>query len=80
MALFFVASVALAQTAAPTPVVTGNARVDKLLSQMTLAEKISMIHGAPEDPSTDQGQAGYLPAYDGWGFRLCDSPTDRQGC
>lgn len=43
------------------PVVTGNTRVDKLLSEMTIDEKLSMIHGAVEDPSTYQGQAGYLP-------------------
>jgi hypothetical protein len=30
------------------PVVTGNLKVDKLLSEMTLAEKITMIHGAVE--------------------------------
>ena len=38
------------------PVVTGDARVDKLLSQMTLEEKLSLIHGAQEDPSVNQGQ------------------------
>ncbi len=27
------------------PVVTGDARVDKLLSQMTLKEKLTLIHG-----------------------------------
>ena len=42
-------------------VITGDARVDHLLSQMTLEEKISMIHGAGEDASTYQGEAGYLP-------------------
>jgi beta-glucosidase len=42
------------------PAVTGNARVDKLLSQMTLEEKTSLIRGASEDPATNQGQAGYL--------------------
>lgn len=41
--------------------VTGNARVDKLLGQMTLEEKIALIHGAPEDAATAQGQAGYYP-------------------
>lgn len=43
------------------PVVTGNARVDKLLSEMTLEEKMNLIRGNAEDPSTYQGQAGYLP-------------------
>jgi beta-glucosidase len=43
------------------PVITGDARVDKLLSQMTLEEKMALIRGASEDPATNQGQAGYLP-------------------
>jgi beta-glucosidase len=38
----------------------GNARVDKLLSQMTLAEKLTLIHDAREDPRSYQGQAGYV--------------------
>ena len=42
------------------PVVTGDERVDKLLSQMTLQEKLTPIHGTHEDPKVDQGQAGYL--------------------
>jgi beta-glucosidase len=42
--------------------VTGaDRRVDSLLSQMTLEEKISLLHGVPEDEKTDQGEAGYLP-------------------
>ena len=45
---------AVAQSAVPA--VTGNARVDKLLSQMTLEEKTTLIRGAREDPATDQGQ------------------------
>jgi beta-glucosidase len=46
---------------AQEPVITGNARVDHLLAQMTLDDKIAMIHGTGEDASTYQGQAGYLP-------------------
>ncbi len=42
------------------PVVTGDARVDKLLSQMTLEEKLTLIHGTKEDPAVYQGQAGYM--------------------
>jgi beta-glucosidase len=42
------------------PVVTGDARVDKLLSQMTLEEKIRLIDGTHEDPAVYQGQAGYI--------------------
>ncbi len=45
------------------PVVTGDARVDKLLSQMTLEEKLKLIHGTQEDPAVYQGQAGYLGAF-----------------
>ena len=37
------------------------ARIDKLLSQMTLEEKLSLIRGDVEDPAAYQGQAGYLP-------------------
>jgi beta-glucosidase len=37
------------------------ARIDHLLQQMTLEEKINLIRGNVEDPSTYQGQAGYLP-------------------
>jgi beta-glucosidase len=37
------------------------ARIDKLLEQMTLEEKMNLIRGGVEDPANDQGQAGYLP-------------------
>jgi beta-glucosidase len=59
------------------PVVTGNAKVDRLLSQMTMAEKIAMIHGAPEDQSTSRAEAGYLPGVPRLGIpslRLTDGP------
>jgi hypothetical protein len=45
-------------SAAPVP-----ARVDEVLAQMTLAEKLSMIHGS----SASDGYAGYVPAIP----RLC---------
>jgi beta-glucosidase len=51
--------------------------VDKLLGQMTLEEKISMIHGAPEPAATNQGQAGYLPGIPRLGIpslRMADGP------
>jgi beta-glucosidase len=57
--------------------ITGNARVDHLLSQMTLDEKITMIHGSGEDASTYQGQAGYLPGIKRLGIppmRFADGP------
>jgi beta-glucosidase len=67
-------SVAIAQS---VPVVTGDARVDKLLSQMTLQEKLTLIHGTHEDPSVYQGQAGYLagiPRLGIPGLRFADGP------
>ena len=66
---------AVAQSA--VPVVTGDARVDKLLSQMTLDEKLALIRGASEDPTTNQGQAGYLTGVPRLGIppiRLSDGP------
>ncbi len=68
------AAVAYAQT---IPVVTGDARVDKILSQMTLEEKLTLIHGTHEDPSVYQGQAGYLagvPRLGIPGLRFADGP------
>ena len=59
------------------PVVTGDARVDKLLSQMTLDEKLTLIHGTQEDPAVYQGQAGYLggvPRLGIPGLRFADGP------
>ncbi|HKV25289.1 MAG TPA: glycoside hydrolase family 3 C-terminal domain-containing protein [Candidatus Acidoferrum sp.] len=37
------------------------ARIDKLLQQMTLEEKMNLIRGGVEDASVYQGQAGFLP-------------------
>jgi beta-glucosidase len=68
------AGIALAQS---VPVVTGDARVDKLLSQMTLEEKLTLIHGVHEDPAVYQGQAGYLggvPRLGIPGLRFADGP------
>ena len=59
------------------PVVTGDARVDKLLSQLSLDEKMTLIHGASEDPAVYQGQAGYLagiPRLGIPGLRFADGP------
>lgn len=78
--LLAVAALALALPpvfAQSVPVVTGDARVDKLLSQMTLAEKLTLIHGTKEDPATYQGQAGYLagiPRLGIPGLRFADGP------
>lgn len=38
-----------------------SARIDRLLQQMTLEEKVNLIRGGIENPATYQGQAGYLP-------------------
>jgi beta-glucosidase len=57
--------------------VTGDARVDDLLSRMTLEEKILMIHGEVEPAATNQGEAGYLEGIPRLGIpslRLSDGP------
>ncbi len=60
------------------PTVTGDAKVDKLLSRMTLDEKLNMIEGQTEvASSTKQYQAGYLPGIPRLGIpslRLSDGP------
>ncbi len=56
---------------------TGDARVGQLLRQLTLDEKISLLHGIGEDASTDQGQAGYLQGVPRLGIpplRMADGP------
>jgi beta-glucosidase len=65
------------QTGNTVATITGNVKVDKLLSQMTFEEKVSMIHGATEPKETNQGQAGYLPGVPRLGIpslRLADGP------
>jgi beta-glucosidase len=59
------------------PAVTEDARVDKLLSEMTLAEKIALIHGEKDPPGESQGQAGYMAGDPRLGIpwlRLADGP------
>jgi len=79
-AAYAAASILLCATCAfaqSVPVVTGYARVDKLLSQMTLEEKLTLIHGTQEDPAVYQGQAGYLagiPRLHIPGLRFADGP------
>ena len=59
------------------PRVTGDRRVDTLISEMTLAEKLTLLEGAQEAASTNQFTAGYLPGIPGLGIpslRLADGP------
>jgi len=54
-----------------------SARVDKLLSEMTLDEKIAVIHGEKDPPGESQGQAGYMAGDPKLGIpwlRLADGP------
>jgi beta-glucosidase len=70
-------ALAAAAIAQSVPVVTGDARVDKLLSEMTLKEKLTLIHGTQEDHKVYQGQAGYLagiPRLGIPGLRFADGP------
>ena len=64
-------------SADPTTSVTGEPQVDKLLGQMTLAEKLVLIHDGREDPREYQGQAGYIGGIARLGIpgmRLADGP------
>jgi beta-glucosidase len=54
-----------------------DARIDKLLAQMTLEEKVNLIRGDVEPAATNQGQAGYLPGVPRLGIpslRFADGP------
>jgi beta-glucosidase len=83
-ALFIIATATITFAQGPgspvrtaVPVVTGDARVDKLLSEMTLEEKISMIHGEKEPDATYQGQPGYIAGVPRLGIpslRFADGP------
>ena len=62
---------------AHTPGVTADGRVGKLISQMTLDEKLTLLEGAQEAASTNQFTAGYLPGIPRLGIpslRLADGP------
>ena len=61
-AVLSVAAMNTALLAQAVPAERANeARVDQLLKQMTVEEKMDLIRGGVEDPATYQGQAGYLP-------------------
>ena len=52
-------------------------RIEALLARMTLAEKIELLHGAPESAESNQGEAGYLPGIARLGIgplRFADGP------
>jgi beta-glucosidase len=72
------AAIAALATSAASPVrVPNDARVEALLQQMTLAEKIGLIAGGSEPSDTYQGQAGWLPGVPRLGIpalRLADGP------
>jgi beta-glucosidase len=53
------------------------ARIEHLLSQMTIEEKMNLIRGDVEPASTNQGQAGFLPGVPRLGIpplRMADGP------
>ena len=59
------------------PEVADQARIDHLLKQMTLEEKVNLIRGDVEPAETNQGQAGYLPGVPRLGvpsLRMADGP------
>jgi beta-glucosidase len=68
---------AIASAQDDIPAVTGDVRVDKLLSHMTIAEKLSLIHDEREESREYQGQAGYVagvPRLGIPGLRFADGP------
>lgn len=77
VATFLLAVSGTASTGAQQAPITGNARVDHLLGEMTLDEKIALIHGTGEDAKTYQGEAGYLAGVPRLGIppmRFADGP------
>lgn len=72
-----IASSAAMKGQAVPPEQANDARVDKLLSQMSLEDKMNLIRGATEPADTNQGQAGYLPGVPRLGvpsLRMADGP------
>ena len=71
-----VSSAALLSQAVP-PELKDDARIDGLLKQMTLEEKVNLIRGNIEPAAEYQGQAGYLPGVPRLGvpsLRFADGP------
>jgi beta-glucosidase len=73
-----VSAFTLQAAAQAVPAETANeARIDRLLSQMTIEEKMNLIRGDVEPAATNQGQAGYLPGVPRLGvpsLRMADGP------
>jgi beta-glucosidase len=59
--LFLALAGTICRAQAVPPEKANETRIDKLLGQMTLEEKMGLIRGAVEDSAVYQGQAGYLP-------------------
>jgi beta-glucosidase len=71
----FLGGVCVAQAVPPEQ--ANEARIEKLLSQMTLEEKMNLIRGGVEDSAVYQGQAGFLPGVPRLGvpgLRFADGP------
>ncbi len=77
VAAFIIPNITPVASAQSAPAMNRDAKVDSLLHQMTLKEKITMIHGAIEPAATFQGQAGYvagIPRLHIPSLRLADGP------
>ena len=75
--LLLVTSSVLAKAQVVPPDKADEARIDGLLKQMTLEEKMNLIRGDVEPDTTNQGQAGYLPGVPRLGvppLRMADGP------
>jgi beta-glucosidase len=69
--------VCFAAPSAKSPGCSENGRVDRLLAQMTIEEKVNLIRGGAEPASENQGEAGFLPAVPRLGIpslRFADGP------
>jgi beta-glucosidase len=77
MTAAFLAVALRAHPAAKSVFNSGNPRVDKLINQMTLEEKISLLHGTGEDLAKQVGAPGYWAGLPRLGIpymRFADGP------
>src|SRR5271163_3279869 len=75
--LLLVMSPLLAKAQAVPPEKADEARIERLLQQMTIEEKMNLIRGDVEPAATNQAQAGYLPGVPRLGIpplRMADGP------